>query len=427
LAIPAFCDDDDYLLEQILLGDDDAIAALYDRYAKAAYSIALRILRDPALAEGIVCDLFLALWRDPRPVLQIRGSLSPTLVMLARHRAVASLLQKASTKPESMAALHLPNQQDERTTPEGARAALEQMTRERRRMLEKAFFPFVEGAAATNDGSANSPIRTPAPWTSHEVASQLAGTGLDVIDLQTDPAFARRRLHLRDVASHLEGVTRLVHVFTGNIDNILQQLVSIAVDLCGADSAGISIEQKDSPDEQFYRWAATAGQYSGFANAKLPRYPSACGLTLERGRPQIFRVSQRFFDQMGVKAPTVTDGILLPWQAVGIRGTIWIMAHGRDEAFDTEDCRMMQVLAGFAATGVRLQQHHSVLVDQARAASAAAMANQLAHQIHDPLQELMQTVFLFEQGGSESAGFGKQAMGQLLKLSELARRLPSVP
>ena len=38
------------------------------------------------------------------------------------------------------------------------------------------------------------------------------------------------------------------------------------------------------------------------------------------------------------------------------RGTIFIMAHGRTEAFDLEDSRMMQVLADFAAMGVRQQR-----------------------------------------------------------------------
>jgi hypothetical protein len=61
------------------------------------------------------------------------------------------------------------------------------------------------------------------------------------------------------------------------------------------------------------------------------------------------------------------------------------MAHGRDEAFEGEDCRVMQVLANFAATGVKLQQQQKLLIEQARTAGEAAMANSLAHQIDDPL------------------------------------------
>jgi hypothetical protein len=255
------------------------------------------------------------------------------------------------------------------------------------------------------------------------VVSQLAGTGLEVIDLQSDVAFARRHLHVRDVVSQIECMNGLARVFEESPTKILQELVNAAVDLCGADSAGISVEQKDAPDENFWFWVATAGQYSGFVDAKLPRYPSACGVTIERGRPQIFRVTKRFFDLMGVQAPTVTDGMLLPWQTEETRGTIWIMAHGRTEAFDVEDCRIMQALANFAATGVRLQQQQKLLTEQARTAATAAMANDLAHQINNPLQELMQMVFLFGRGGADSVVFAQQAMGSVVRLSDVVKRL----
>ena len=135
-----------------------------------------------------------------------------------------------------------------------------------------------------------------------------------------------------------------------------------------------------------------------FLNAILPRYPSACGVCLERGRPQLFRVSKRFFEILGVEAPLVTDGLLLPWQVDGTRGTIFIMAHEREQAFDLDDVRMMQMLADFAAMGFRHQRQQKKLIEQERASAAAAMANQLAHQINNPLQSLTNVVYLAAQG-----------------------------
>ena len=148
---------------------------------------------------------------------------------------------------------------------------------------------------------------------------------------------------------------------------------------------------------------ATAGQYSGFLNAVLPRYPSACGVCLERGQPQHFRVGQRFFDIMGIEAPLVTDGILLPWEVNETRGTIFVMAHGRTEAFDRADARMMQLLAEFAALGVKQQRQQKKLMDQEKAAAAAAMANDLAHKINNPLQALTNQLYLASEGGSKLA------------------------
>jgi signal transduction histidine kinase len=262
-----------------------------------------------------------------------------------------------------------------------------------------------------------------------EVASQFEDTGLEVIDLQHYPAFAERRLHTREVATQMDGLRRLTHAFVEDPDSILQELVNAAVDLCGAESAGISIEQENGSDANFYHWVATAGDYSGFLNATLPRYPSACGICLERGRPQLFRVSQKFFDLMGVQAPVVTDGILLPWQADDTRGTIWIMAHRRTQAFDREDVRMMEVFADFAAMAVRHQRQQRALVAQVSGAAAAAMANELAHEINNPLQSLTNLAYLATEGksGGDAKLLGIEISEQLQRLSFLVAKLLAIP
>ena len=415
-------DEDRSVLERIQRGDDQAIALLYDRYSGVVYSIAIRVLGDSALAEQVLLDIFLEIWRSPSRFMKIMGNLSFSLVMIARSRALATLLDKPTSDLDFAVPEWVANHTGLNLTHEEACGEIEKMPAARRTMLERVFF---EGSAKT----LSAVVTKSSPETNDMATStavlKLAGTGLEVIDLESDPAFARRQLHVRDAVMHLKGMNRLAHIFVEKPTAILQELVSAAVELCGAESAGISIVQEDCTDDNFYRWVATAGQYSGFLNAKLPRYPSACGVTLERGRPQIFRVAQRFFDLMGVQAPTVTDGLLLPWQAGETRGTIWIMAHGRDEAFDGQDCQMMQVLANFAATGVELQQQQKLLIEQARTAGEAAMANSLAHQINNPLQGLMQTVFLFSRGGAESSIFAQQATEELLRLSNLVKGLLS--
>jgi signal transduction histidine kinase len=258
-----------------------------------------------------------------------------------------------------------------------------------------------------------------------DVTLNPADTGLEVLDIQKDSTFAARRLHVRDVAAQMEAMQRLAHAFVENPETILQELVNAAVDLCGADSAGISMEREEKTDENFYQWVATAGGYAGFLNATLPRYPSACGICLERGQPQLFRVTQRFFDLMGVVAPVVTDGILLPWQVEETRGTIWIMAHGRTEAFDGGDCRMMQVLADFAAMGVRQQRQQKMLMEKTSAAAAATMANDLAHKINNPLQSLTNLVYLAAEGksGDDTKAFAQKLSEHLQRLSVLVEKL----
>jgi hypothetical protein len=261
------------------------------------------------------------------------------------------------------------------------------------------------------------------------VTPEIKETGLEVIDILSDPQFAQRKLHVRDISVQMTGLQRLAHAFVENPESILQELVNAAVDLCGADSAGISIEKEDRTDKDFYHWVATAGDYSGFLNAILPRYPSACGICLERGRPQLFRVSQRFFEILGVEAPVVTDGILLPWQVDDSRGTIFVMAHGRSEAFDSGDTRTMQMLADFAAMGFRQQRQKKLLIDQERAAAAAAMANELAHNINNPLQSITNVVYLAANNKTspELRALATDLQDDVRKLSELVKEILALP
>jgi hypothetical protein len=267
----------------------------------------------------------------------------------------------------------------------------------------------------------------------NEPTPALKDTGLEVFDLHSDVEFRKRCLHVRDATRELkvqmEGMQRLARAFVERPETILQELVDAAVNLCGADSAGISVERPDKTDMDYYHWVATSGEYAGFLNAVLPRHPSACGICLERGSPQRFRVSQRFFDRMGIAAATVTDGILLPWQVDGQQGTVWIMAHGRDIAFDEEDLKLMLVLAEFTAMGIRQQRQQKLLLDKASAAAAARMADDLAHKINNPLQSLTNLLYLAAEGhhGDGARELGMQALKDLERLSALVRRLLELP
>ncbi|ADW67438.1 GAF domain-containing protein [Granulicella tundricola] len=258
---------------------------------------------------------------------------------------------------------------------------------------------------------------------------QPVDTGLEVLELSTDPSFTARQLHTRDLAVQMEGMRRLTHAFVSSPETILQELVNAAIDLCGADSAGISVEQENRTEENYYRWVATAGEFAGFLNATLPHHPSACTLTLERGRPQLFRVTKPFYDLLGVSAPVVTDGLLLPWQADDTRGTIYVVAHGRPEAFDSEDLRLMQVLADFAAMAVRHQSQQKTLLQQASNTAAAAMAHTLAHEINNPLQSLTNVVYLASEGHSaaDATALANDLSAPLQRLSGLVSKLLALP
>jgi signal transduction histidine kinase len=248
--------------------------------------------------------------------------------------------------------------------------------------------------------------------------------GVEIAPLKENLLF-RARIHpLRHAYAPEAGLRRVARVFAERPERILQELVDVAVELCGADSAGVSVEEPGA-EPPVFRWVATSGRYQIFQNVPIPYTFAPCSVCLERGEPQHFRVGQAFFDLLNVQAEPVTDGMLIPWQVDDIRGTIWIVAHVEAEAFDQRDYEIIQSLADFAAIAVRHQRQQEILIRQMEAAAAAAMANQLAHEINNPLQGLSNILYLMASGTShlEPAVAAQLAATELRKLSEIVQRL----
>lgn len=76
------------LIERLLEGSPDAVAALYDRYANTVHGAALRVTSDRSIAAEVVQDTFLALWNRAELFDASRGALVSWLVTIARNRAI---------------------------------------------------------------------------------------------------------------------------------------------------------------------------------------------------------------------------------------------------------------------------------------------------------------------------------------------------
>jgi RNA polymerase sigma-70 factor (ECF subfamily) len=79
---------DEELMHEIRRGDDRAFEALYDRHASAAYSLAYRMTGKPGVAQDVVQESFLSLWRSHMRYDQTRGSVRTWLLGIVRNRAI---------------------------------------------------------------------------------------------------------------------------------------------------------------------------------------------------------------------------------------------------------------------------------------------------------------------------------------------------
>ena len=82
--------------------EESALAELYDRYGRAAYGLALRVVRDPALAEDAVQEAFLALWRSAARFVPEKSKASTWILTLVHRRAVDAVRHEQRRRADTL-------------------------------------------------------------------------------------------------------------------------------------------------------------------------------------------------------------------------------------------------------------------------------------------------------------------------------------
>jgi RNA polymerase sigma factor (sigma-70 family) len=106
---------DEALVALVARGEEDALAALYDRFGRTAYGLALRVVRDAELAEDVVQEAFLSLWRSAGRFVPERSRAGTWLLTLVHRRAVDLVRREERRRAEPI-----------ESAPEAADAAAEE-------------------------------------------------------------------------------------------------------------------------------------------------------------------------------------------------------------------------------------------------------------------------------------------------------------
>jgi RNA polymerase sigma factor (sigma-70 family) len=86
------------LLRRIRAGDAGALDEFYDRFSGPAFGLARRILGDDALAEDVLQEVFLAVWRSPAAFDSGRATVSSWLMAMVHHKAVDAVRREESQR-----------------------------------------------------------------------------------------------------------------------------------------------------------------------------------------------------------------------------------------------------------------------------------------------------------------------------------------
>ena len=86
------------VMRRIREGDRSAVDELYQRFRRPAFALARRILVDDALAEDVLQEVFLSVWRDPAAFDRGRGSVASWLLAVVHHKAVDAVRREESQR-----------------------------------------------------------------------------------------------------------------------------------------------------------------------------------------------------------------------------------------------------------------------------------------------------------------------------------------
>lgn len=138
--------DDADVIREAARGEIKALAALYDRYAGLLLSMANRMLGDKTVAEDLVQDVFMEVWRRAHAFDASRGSVRTWLLVRLRSRALDRLrsaqVRREVTVDDVGPREAAPTHEDPELSPDRAlvREAILQLPEDQRLVIELSYF-----------------------------------------------------------------------------------------------------------------------------------------------------------------------------------------------------------------------------------------------------------------------------------------------
>lgn len=93
--------EDGELTTLVSTGDQQALAALYDRYSSKVFSLAMTLLGDRHDAEEVTQDVILSVWRNSGTFDPLKARFSTWITHIAHNRAVDELRKRRKRSKET--------------------------------------------------------------------------------------------------------------------------------------------------------------------------------------------------------------------------------------------------------------------------------------------------------------------------------------
>jgi RNA polymerase sigma-70 factor (ECF subfamily) len=141
---------DEDLMQLVHDGEARAFEVIFDRHGSAAFSLAYRMCGRRAMAEDVVQEAFLSLWRSGARYDQTRGSMRSWVLSVVHNRAIDAFRREVVRDNRDVhddgIAEQMPSAQrtetevERRDEAQQVRGALSELPQDQRQVIELAYF-----------------------------------------------------------------------------------------------------------------------------------------------------------------------------------------------------------------------------------------------------------------------------------------------
>lgn len=376
---------DEALIGQLEQGDAVALTSLYKRHSRFLYALALRITRDPQLAEEVLQDTFFQLWRRSSHFNSARGSLVGWLLTITRNGAIDRLRQckyRFQYVPLCDETLVLtsnsePSYLDQYIARELVAAALAELPQAQRETIALAYFEGwtceeIAFRTRTPVGTVKTRLRSALQTMKRNISNPVSPVPSMRVQLPVmlenvliTEQLLSRPCRQRRSEQEFECLDTLAQHVTASPEQLIDFFLKMPITLCRAGTAGLSLLEMTSGGEQVFRWTNLAGKLAKHVGGATPRNFSPCGVTLDCDSPQLFAYPGRYFHYFNDVEVPIVEGLVIPFRVgENTEGTVWIVSHEEGLEFDSEDVRIMTGLAEVLGCALHLMKSEQVQVKE---------------------------------------------------------------
>ena len=227
---------------------------------------------------------------------------------------------------------------------------------------------------------------------------------------------ASRRSRPPDHAGEAAALLDLATELGRNPANLCQRLAEIALPLCRAESAGVSVLDGD-----VWRWCGLAGLYAPHRAATLSRAASPASACVDERRSHLLSYPDRTFAALGGE-PRFVELLLVPLAAPEPPSAVlWLGVHTSECRFEAEDERLARSLAAWAAAAWDIwTRNNAVEASIRRTHDVLAI---LGHELRHPLAAIAASTALVGRLSGDRDAALRQALDALDRQSRHLSRL----